>query len=144
MAIKKKSGSKKTAKPARKAQTQAAAKRKAAPNAGKAKAKKAPKPAPIEQPKPELPWRLPLAGETKIGVVDDYYGHLSVIVFTLESPLAGGDKIHVRGHTIDLPQTVESIQVDHASVPRAEAGAAVGIKVSDKCRNGDYIFRMGA
>lgn len=139
---KKKPVAKKKAKPARQAKKPAAAKKKAAPKK-KPQAKKARKPAPAELPQPELPWRQPLAGETKIGVVDDYFGHLGVIALTLEAPLAAGDKIRVHGHTTDLTLTVESIQVAHESVPRAEAGAGVGIKIGDKCRAGDYVFRVG-
>ena len=68
------------------------------------------KSAPVAEP---LPWRHALPGETMAGVVDDYFSHLSVITLTLQSPLKVGDKIHVRGHTTDMTEILESMQIDH-------------------------------
>lgn len=91
---------------------------------------------------PALPWREALPGEAKISVVDDYFAHISVAAFNLEKPLAVGDKIHVRGHTTDLTQAVESMQIGHQSVAQAKPGDAVGVKVNDKCRKGDYVYKI--
>ncbi len=138
--------------PARKAK--APARRKAAPRQRKAKAPApaaaaaVPQPAPAPQEahpaeahkEPVLPWRQPLPGETKLGVVDDYFGHLGVIAFKLEQPLSMGQKIHVRGHTTDLVQAAESMQLGHQSVTTANPGDSVGIKVNVKCRAGDYVY----
>ena len=110
----------------------------------KRRARKPAKKTAATAPAPVLPWREPLPGETKIGLVEDYYSHINVIVLTLEQPLAVGDKIHVRGHTTDLLQAVESIQIARQSVPRAEAQAAAGVKVDGKCRKGDYVYRVAA
>lgn len=131
-AVKKKAPAKKKPAP-RKAAKKAAPKKKAPAK------KKAARP----QPQPKLPWRVPLAGETHIGVVDDYYGHIGVIAFTLTAPLSVGARIHVRGHTTDLSQMVESIQIGHQSVQSAAKGDAVGVKVGAKCRAGDYIYLSG-
>ena len=74
-------------------------------------------------------------------MVDDFFGHISVIAFKLEKPLSIGDKIHVRGHTTDLTQTVDSMQIGHQAVAKANPGDAVGIKISDKSRKGDYVYK---
>ena len=76
-----------------------------------------------------------------IGIVDDYYDHVGVIALNLQKALTTGDKLHVRGHTTDLIQTVESMQIGHQNVQQANAGDGVGVKVNDKCRKGDYVFR---
>lgn len=110
----------------------------AQPLAPKAKPKKAKKPGPPQP--PELPWRKALEGEAKLGVVEDYYSHVGVIVVKLGRPLKTGDTIHVRGHTTDFTQAVESIQIEHQGVSAANPGDAVGLKVGDKCRKGDYVF----
>lgn len=94
----------------------------------------------VTPPAPVLPWRVPLAGEKRLGVIDDFYGHINVVAFTLEHPLSVGDRIHVRGHTTDLTQTVQSIQINHQNVSSAQAGDAVGIQANDKCRKGDYVY----
>lgn len=155
MAAKKSKKKQKKAKAARKTKKAApkkkAAKRKApkarrpAPKTKKAAAK-APKTKATPQAAPQapaLPWREPLPGETKLGMVDDYYSHIGVLVLKLEAALAVGDKIHVRGHTTDLTQTVDSMQIEHQMVSMAEAGAGVGIKASQKCRKGDYVYKIG-
>lgn len=95
----------------------------------------------VVTPAPALPWRQPLPGETFIGVVEDYFGHLGVVALTLNQPLAVGDRIHVRGHTTDLIQVIESMQIGHQGVQAAGPKDSVGLKVGDKCRNGDYVYR---
>ncbi len=90
-----------------------------------------------------MPWRQPLPGEKSLGVVEDFYGHVSVIALTLQGPLKVGDRIHVRGHTTDMTETVDSLQIDHRSVPEAKAGEPVGVKTTGKCRTGDYVYRVG-
>lgn len=98
------------------------------------------KSAPVAEP---LPWRHALPGETMAGVVDDYFSHLSVITLTLQSPLKVGDKIHVRGHTTDMTEILESMQINHVSVAQAKAGDPIGIKAVGKCRAGDYLYKVG-
>jgi selenocysteine-specific translation elongation factor len=53
-----------------------------------------------------------------------------------------GDKIHIQGHTTDLVLTVESMQINNVNVTEAKAGDSVGIKVSDRVRRGDIIYRV--
>ena len=54
----------------------------------------------------------------RIGVVTHYYSHLSVAIMRLESggTLRVGDVIHIRGHTTDFSQKVESLEVNQAPV----------------------------
>lgn len=80
--------------------------------------------------------------EQSIGVVTHYYSHLSVAVVQLnEGPLRVGDPIHIKGHTTDLRQSVESMEVDHQSVQEAAAGQIFGLKVRDHVREHDQIYR---
>lgn len=102
-----------------------------------------PKKVKVEEAAPPLPWRHALPGETMVGVVDDYYSHLSVITLTVQSPLKVGDKIHVRGHTTDMTETLESMQIDHVPVASAKVGDPIGIKAVGKCRAGDYLYKVG-
>lgn len=93
---------------------------------------------------PELPWREPLKGEKFLGVVEDFFGHIGVVAFTLKAPLNVGDAIHVRGHTSDFTHTVTSMQINHAPVSSAQVGGSVGIKVDQKARKGDYIYKVSS
>jgi putative protease len=84
-----------------------------------------------------------LAEETRIGHVSHYFGKIQVAAIELtEGALLVGDTIHVKGHTSDFVQTVDSMQIDGADVPRAETGQSVGIRVTEHARVGDEVFKV--
>jgi putative protease len=76
-----------------------------------------------------------------IGAVTHWYAHLSVAAIRLTAPLAVGDRIHIRGHTTDLVETVGSMEVDHRRVERAGPGDDVALAVEGHVREHDLIFR---
>ena len=78
-----------------------------------------------------------------IGRVTHYFSHLSVAAVSLDQPLSVGDRVHIQGHTTDVTQTVDSMEVDHAGVESAGPGDDVAIKVSDHVRDHDLIYREG-
>ncbi len=127
-------------------------KKKARPKKPKAKARpkkstKAKKPARPKKRKKKaakvLPWRKPLDGESLLGVVLDFFARINVMALVLKAPLRVGEQIHVRGHTTDLVETVGSIQIEHLAVTSAGKGDSVGIKISDRARHGDYVYKTG-
>ncbi len=80
--------------------------------------------------------------EERVGVVSHYFGHLGVAAVILEKELSVGDSIHIKGHTTDLTQKVDSIQKEHGSVPQAGKGEDVGIKVGDHVREHDVVYKV--
>ncbi|UCF78739.1 MAG: translation elongation factor-like protein [Candidatus Eiseniibacteriota bacterium] len=81
--------------------------------------------------------------EEKVGVVEHYFDKINVAAIKLTSgSLAVGDKIRIKGHTSDFEQAVESIQIEHDSVQKADKGADIGVKVSQKAREHDEVFKM--
>jgi putative protease len=80
--------------------------------------------------------------ETEVGKVSDYFARVEVAGIELTGDLAVGDTIHIKGHTTDLNQAVDSMQIEHESVESAGAGDSIGIKVSDRCRSGDVVYRV--
>lgn len=81
--------------------------------------------------------------EIKIGTVEDFFGKVGVIAFHVEGEeIAVGDTIHVKGHTTDFQEVVESIQIDKQPVQRAGPGSNVGIKSKEKARKGDIIYKV--
>jgi hypothetical protein len=76
-----------------------------------------------------------------IGTVTHFFGHLSVAAISLKAPLAVGERCHIRGHTTDLEQTIETMQIEHQAVESAGPGDDVAIGVKDHVREGDLIFR---
>lgn len=80
--------------------------------------------------------------EELVGTVSDYFARIEVIGIELVGTLKVGDTIHIQGHTTDLEQVVESMQIEHEQVEEAKAGDAVGIRVKDRCRKGDKIYKV--
>ena len=83
-----------------------------------------------------------MAEEEEIGRVSDYFARISVAGIDLTGKLRVGDTIHVKGHTTDLELVVESMQVEHDQVEEAGPGDKIGIKVQDRCRGGDHVYRV--
>lgn len=79
--------------------------------------------------------------EQAIGTVTHYFGHLSVAAVTLTDTLRVGERIHITGHTTNLEQTVESMQVDHQAVETAGPGDDVALAVKDHVREHDKLYR---
>jgi len=80
--------------------------------------------------------------EKLVGRITHYYSHLGVGIIELTGgELKVGDVIHVKGKHTDFTQSVDSIQIEHQDVPRAEKGKVVGIKVAEKVHEHDQVFR---
>ncbi len=84
-----------------------------------------------------------MAEEVKIGKISHYFGKVQVAAIELtDGELAVGDTVHIKGHTSDFTQKIESMQIDRVGVPNAEKGQAVGIRVSEHARVGDEVFKL--
>jgi translation elongation factor EF-Tu-like GTPase len=81
--------------------------------------------------------------EKKIGDVIKLFGKIGVAALRLsEGSLKVGDKIHIVGHTTDVSLTVDSMQVENQSVQEAGPGADIGIKVKDRVREHDAVYKV--
>ena len=80
--------------------------------------------------------------EEIIGTVSDFFAHPVVAGIELTAALKIGDKIHIKGHTTELEMTVGSIQIDNDQVTEAKAGDSIGVKVSDRVRSGDSVYKI--
>jgi hypothetical protein len=79
----------------------------------------------------------------RIGVVTHYYSHLSVATLRLESgTLRVGDVIHIRGHTTDFSQRVESLEVNHAPATEVGPNDDFGLKVVGHVREHDVVYKV--
>jgi putative protease len=129
---------KKRAKPKVKAKTKKTLRAKTKPK----KAKKAPKAKARKKTaaaKPKMSV-IPPPNSKLLGRVEDFYAHIGVIALTLQNAVRVGDHLHVLGHTTNLEQTVDSMQVNHQPVNEGNAKDAVGIKINNRARRGDYVF----
>lgn len=80
--------------------------------------------------------------EKEIGKVTHYYGHLSVGIIELSDTLKIGENIHIKGHSTDFTQSVDSMQIEHAAVSEAKSGDVIGIKISQKTHPNDKVFKV--
>ena len=80
--------------------------------------------------------------ELKIGTITHFYTKIGVAVVELSEPLQVGDTIHISGHTTDLTQKVESMQVEHQNVERAEKGQSIGLKIKEEVREKDLVYKV--
>ncbi len=79
--------------------------------------------------------------EVAIGTVEKYFGKIGVAAIRITSgEMKVGDKIHIKGHSTDFEQSVDSMQVEHASVQSAGPGSEVGIKVKEKVHEKDTVY----
>lgn len=80
--------------------------------------------------------------EELIGKVADFFAKPVVAGIELTATLKVGDKIHIKGHTTDLETVVESMQIDNAPVQQAGPGDSIGVKVTDRVRAGDDVYKI--
>ena len=106
------------------------------------KKKKAASPALPKTPVSKITVEQQIVGAVFLGKILDYYSHLGVMTLVLEAPLTVGETIRIKGHTTDLTQKVESIQEEHRSLQSAVQGEAVGIRIADKARIGDAVYKI--
>ncbi len=78
--------------------------------------------------------------EKEIGEISTYFTHVGVAAIKLSGKLKVGDKIHVKGHTTDFEQEVESMQIENEKVAQAKKGDHIGIKIEEKVRPHDKVF----
>jgi len=83
-----------------------------------------------------------MAEEKLIGKITHYFGNISVGIIELTNGLKAGDKIHIRGSGTDFEQTVDSMQIEHENVQTAKSGDAVGIKVVQKVKENDEVYKV--
>ena len=96
--------------------------------------------APAPMPKPAVPAIPP--GTERIGIVTHYYSHLTVAIVQLEAGnLRVGDVIHIKGHTSDFSQPVESMEIDHVHVSEARPGQSFGLRVKEHAREHDVVYK---
>jgi translation elongation factor EF-1alpha len=81
--------------------------------------------------------------EKKIGEVVKFFSKPSVAaVKVVEGELVVGDSIKFSGHTTDFIDVIKSMEVENKAVQKAVAGDFIGVKVSDRVRPGDEVFKI--
>lgn len=79
-------------------------------------------------------------GEKVLGRIEHLFDKISVAAIGVKAPFKVGDYIHIKGHTTDFIQKVESMQIEHQNVARVKKGDDVGIKVKEFVRPHDMVY----
>lgn len=77
----------------------------------------------------------------RVGQVTHFFSKIGVAVVELTAPLAVGERILVKGPITDFEQLVESMQIEHQNIPKAEAGQSIGLKMAEQARERDTIYK---
>lgn len=81
--------------------------------------------------------------EKKIGFVSNYFGNISVAAVEItDGTVSVGDTLHFLGYTTDFESRVASMQIEHKSITEAKKGDSVGIKVAEKVREKDKVYKI--
>jgi len=80
--------------------------------------------------------------EIEIGRISDFFARPVVAGINLTGTLTVGDKIHIKGHTTDIELIVESMQIHNTTVTEAKEGDSIGVKVPDRVRPGDHVYKV--
>jgi len=85
--------------------------------------------------------RLTEENVVEVGRITHFFSKISVAVIELSKPLKVGDTIVIKGPTTDFEQPVESMQIEHKDVQKAEAGQSIGLKVLQRARETDLVYK---
>ena len=77
----------------------------------------------------------------EVGKVAHFFAKISVAVIELKASISVGDRILIKGPTTNLEQTIESMEIEHEKVTQAEAGQSIGLKVDDRVRENDTVYK---
>lgn len=82
------------------------------------------------------------SSEKQVGFVTHYYGQIGVAVVALVDVLGVGDTIHIKGASTDFVEKVESMQVEHKDITKAERSDEIGLKVIHPVHDHDMVYKL--
>jgi len=81
--------------------------------------------------------------EEKIGIVEHFFTNINVAAIKItDSELKIGDTVHFVGAHTDVTQQVDRMEINRAPVEIAKKGDAIGIKVTEKVRDHDIVYKI--
>jgi putative protease len=77
----------------------------------------------------------------EVGCITHFFSKINVAVVELTAPLVVGDRILIKGPSTDFEQAVESMQIEHKNIQRAEAGQSIGLKLAQRVKEKDTVYK---
>lgn len=78
----------------------------------------------------------------KVGTVTHFYDKISVGIVKLSSPVSKGDTLKFKGSSTEFEQNLDDMQFNHEDIDTGKKGQEVGIKVGEKVREGDSVYKV--
>lgn len=84
-----------------------------------------------------------MSREIEIGEVVKFFSKPSVAAIQVTADkLKVGDVLHYFGHTTDFREEIFSMQINNQNVQEAGQGDTVGIKVKERVREHDKVYKV--
>ena len=81
--------------------------------------------------------------EDQVGVVVNFYAKPGVAaVKVTRGMIKKGDNLKYKGFTTDFTGNVSSMEIENQPVEKAQEGDLVGIKVQERVRENDKVYRV--
>lgn len=77
----------------------------------------------------------------EVGRVSHFFTKINVAIIEVEEPISVGDRIFIKGPTTDIEQIIDSMEIEHDKVQKAEAGQSIGMKVNARVRENDVVYK---
>lgn len=81
--------------------------------------------------------------EEEVGMVVKFFSKPSVAAINVtKGSIKTGDTLMYKGHTTEFTEQVESMEIDNQSVDEAKAGDMIGVKVKERVREKDIVYKV--
>ena len=81
--------------------------------------------------------------EEKVGKVVKFFSKPCVAAIEMtDGSLSIGDRIKIKGHTTDFEDTIASMEEDNKPIEKATPGQLIGVKVKERVREHDIIYKI--
>jgi translation elongation factor EF-1alpha len=81
--------------------------------------------------------------EEQIAVIVKFFAKPGVAALEITSGgLHSGDVLRYKGHTTDFTEKMSSMELDNQTVETAKVGDLVGIKVKERVRENDKVYKV--
>ena len=81
--------------------------------------------------------------EEQVGVIVKFFVKPSVAAIEVTNGVVKtGDLLKYKGHTTDFTEEVASMEVDNKHVEVAKVGDLIGIKVKERVRENDKVYKV--
>ncbi len=81
--------------------------------------------------------------EEEVGVIVKFFAKPSVAALKItKGSIKKGDILKYKGHTTDFTEEVKSMEIDNQPVDEAKVGDMIGVRVEERVREKDIVYKV--